>query len=79
MRAPMRLAAAAALALAAMTAVSGPADAAQSVRTFANCTAVHRVYSGGIAKNGVQYNTVHSHGRTYHRALKGDGIACEKS
>lgn len=94
MRAPTRLAAAAALALAALSLSAAPADAAPAVQTYANCTAVHKVYSGGIAKAGVKYNKVSGH----NRALKGnvkhstalynankrldrdkDGIACEKS
>jgi hypothetical protein len=49
-----------------------PADAAPTaVKTYANCTAINRVYSGGIAKAGVKYNVVHSGGRTVHRALQG--------
>ena len=38
---------------------------------YANCTAIHRIYSGGIARAGVTTNTVHSGGRVYHRALRG--------
>ena len=72
-----------------------PAQAAPSgVKHYANCTAVHRVYSGGIAKSGVKYNKVSG----INRALKGnvkhstalynanrkmdrdhDGVLCEKS
>ena len=71
-----------------------PAQAAASAHKYQNCTAVHKVYSGGIAKPGVKYNKVGSS----NRALKGtvkrstalynanrsmdrdhDGIACEKA
>lgn len=71
-----------------------PAQAAASAHSYKNCTAVHKVYSGGIAKPGVKYNRVSGS----NRALKGtikrstalynanskldrdkDGIACEKS
>ena len=38
---------------------------------YANCAAIHRVYSGGIARAGVTTNTVHSGGRVHHRALRG--------
>ena len=72
MRAPTRVLAAAAVALAAATCVAVPADAAPAAKTYANCTAIHRVYSGGIAREGVHFNTTHSRGRTYHRALQGD-------
>lgn len=94
MRAPTRLLAAAAVALAAATVVAAPADAAPSAKTYANCTAIHAVYSGGIAKSGVRFNRTPSG----NRALKGtvkystalytankksdrdhDGVACEKS
>lgn len=71
MRAPTRLLAATAVALASVTFAALPADAATSAKSYANCTAIHRVYSGGIAKKGVKYNTTHYHGKTYHRALKG--------
>ena len=71
MRAPTRLLAAALIAIAATTCVAAPADAAPSVKHFANCTAVHKVYSGGIAKKGVKVNTVKSHGKVTHRKLKG--------
>jgi len=48
------------------------ADAASAApKSFANCTAVHAVYSGGIARVGVKYNTVTSKGKVTHRALKG--------
>ena len=38
---------------------------------YANCAAVHRVYSGGIARAGVTSNTVRSGGRITHRPLAG--------
>ena len=48
------------------------ADAASSAKQFASCAAVHRVYSGGIAKAGVKTNTVrHANGSVSHRALQG--------
>ncbi|BDZ50861.1 hypothetical protein GCM10025867_31020 [Frondihabitans sucicola] len=48
------------------------ADAASaSPKAYANCTAVHKTYSGGIAKAGVKNNTVTSKGKVTHRALKG--------
>lgn len=72
MRAPTRFLAAAAVALAAVTCIAAPADAATAVKTYQNCAAIHRVYSGGIAKNGVKFNTTHYRGHTYHRALKGN-------
>ncbi|WP_246018218.1 excalibur calcium-binding domain-containing protein [Amnibacterium kyonggiense] len=42
------------------------------MKTYKNCTAIRHVYSGGIAKKGVKYNTTHWRGHTYHRALKGN-------
>jgi hypothetical protein len=71
MRAPTRLLVAAAIAIAATTSATVPADAAPSATSYRNCTAINAAYSGGIAKNGVTFNTVHSGGRTVHRALKG--------
>lgn len=81
-------------ALLAATCFPAAANAAPSVKTYANCTAVHRDYSGGIARKGVRYNVVGS----ANRPLKGhvkfdtalydanrksdrdhDGIACELS
>jgi hypothetical protein len=48
------------------------ADSASAApKGYANCTAVHKVYSGGIAKAGVKYNTVTVKGKVTHRALKG--------
>ncbi|PZF57183.1 calcium-binding protein [Curtobacterium sp. MCBD17_034] len=51
----------------------GNATAAEAATTkYANCTAVHKVYSGGIAKTSVTYNTVHhTNGSVEHRKLKG--------
>ncbi len=71
MRAPTRLLAAAVIALAAATTIAAPADAATAVKHYKSCAAVHKVYSGGIAKKGVTKNTVHSHGKVTHHALKG--------
>ena len=71
MRAPTRLLAAAAIALGLTATLAMPADAAPAAKAYANCTAIHRVYDGGIAKAGVKYDVVHSGGRTLHRALKG--------
>jgi hypothetical protein len=72
MRAPTRLFAAAAVALAAATCVAVPADAAPSVTHYASCAAVHRHWSGGIAKKGVTKNTIkHSNGTTTKTVLKG--------
>lgn len=48
------------------------ADSASAApKTYANCTAVHKAYAGGIAKVGVKNNTVTSKGKVTHRALKG--------
>ena len=71
MRTPMRLLTAAAIAIAASTSFTAPAQAAPTVKHYASCAAVHHVYGGGIAKKGVTKNTVHSHGKTVRRALKG--------
>lgn len=71
MRAPTRLIAAAVIAVAAVMTVTVPAEAATAVKHYKNCTAVHKAYSGGIAKKGVTTNTVRSHGKTTHRALQG--------
>lgn len=91
---PSRLLCAAAVAACLTLTSAAPGIAAPSAKTYANCTAIHKVYSGGIAKAGVRFNTVGAK----HRALKGkvkfstalydanrksdrdkDGIACEKS
>lgn len=71
MRSPLRLLAASVLAASAVVAFAPTADAAPAAKTYANCSAINRVYSGGIAKKGVKYNVVRSHGKTSHRALKG--------
>ncbi len=56
----------------AATAVAGGATTAQAAPTvYKNCDAVHRVYSGGIAKKSVTKNRVTSGGKTTYRALKG--------
>ncbi len=56
----------------AATAVVGGASAAQAAPTvYKNCDAVHRVYSGGIAKKSVTKNKVTSGGKVTYRALKG--------
>lgn len=96
-RRPLSLAVAAALAAGLALAPALPsvaAPSAASAKTYKNCTEVHRVYSGGIARAGVKYNKTPS-GK---RALKGhvkfstalynankksdrdkDGVACELS
>lgn len=71
MRAPTRLFAAVAIAVAASTCLAVPADAASAAKTDKNCTAIHEVYSGGVAEKGVHSNTTHHCGKTPHRALKG--------
>ena len=77
MRVPLRLLVSTALvstvlAASAVTVAAVPADAAPAAaHRYANCTAVHRVYSGGIAEAGTRFNTVHAHGKVTHRALKG--------
>lgn len=56
----------------AATAVVGGASAAQAAPTvYKNCDAVHRVYSGGIAKKSVTKNKVTSAGKVTYRPLKG--------
>ncbi|GGK91986.1 hypothetical protein JOE58_001584 [Curtobacterium luteum] len=56
----------------AATAVVGGASTAQAAPTvYKNCDAVHRVYSGGIAKKSVTRNKVISGGKVTYRALKG--------
>jgi hypothetical protein len=71
MRACSRLLVVVAIAIAAATTSAAPAEAAATVQHYANCTAVHHAYTGGIAKQGVTTNTVRSHGSVTHRALKG--------
>lgn len=52
--------------------VAAPATAAEAAPArFSNCSAVHAVYSGGIAKDGVTRNTVTSHGKRTTRPLRG--------
>ena len=64
------LAAAVLLALPVTALAASPAQA--SAKTYANCTAVHAVYSGGIAKAGVTKNVVHHRdGSTTKVPLKG--------
>lgn len=48
-----------------------PAAAQAAPKHYASCAAVHRAYSGGIAKPGVNRNTVKSHGVKTYRALGG--------
>ncbi|WP_144714880.1 excalibur calcium-binding domain-containing protein [Curtobacterium pusillum] len=56
----------------ATSAVIGGASTAQAAPTvYKNCTAVQKVYSGGIAKKSVTRNRVTSHGKYTYRALKG--------
>lgn len=42
-----------------------------TAKQYANCAAIHRDYSGGIARAGVTSNAVRSGGRTTHRPLAG--------
>lgn len=63
---------AAATAVLATTVVVGGTSTAQAApKSYANCTAVHKVYSGGIAKKSVTRNAVKSGGKVTYRALKG--------
>lgn len=67
--------------------LSGPAMAASPPRVFANCTAMHQVYKGGVAKPGAinrggQTRYVPRYdARLYAANTKSDrdrdGIACE--
>ena len=53
----------------------GSASAAQAATPvkYANCTAVHKVYSGGIAKKSVTQNRVTAKsGKVTYKALKGN-------
>ncbi|KQS14550.1 hypothetical protein ASG04_01445 [Curtobacterium sp. Leaf183] len=60
-----------ALALAATVSLgtATPAEAAATV--YKNCDAVHKVYSGGIAKKSVTQNRVTTKGKVTYRALQG--------
>ncbi|CAL4859900.1 excalibur calcium-binding domain-containing protein [Microbacterium sp. MM2322] len=64
-----------------------------AIKTFANCTAMHKTYKGGVAKSGVKYNKVRGKNKAFkvkptistalYNANKKmdrdkDGIACEK-
>jgi hypothetical protein len=52
--------------------VAGTATSASAApKAYANCTAVNKVYSGGIAKKSVTKNKVTSGGTTSYRALTG--------
>lgn len=43
-----------------------------AAKTYKNCTAIKKVYSGGIAKKGVKHNVVtHKDGTKTNKALKG--------
>lgn len=42
-----------------------------AAKKFKNCTAIKKVYSGGIAKKGVKYNVVKVNGKKTNKALKG--------
>jgi len=64
-------AAAVTVALAASVVLGGATTASAAPKTYANCTAVQKVYSGGIAKKSVTKNRVTSGGKTTYRALKG--------
>lgn len=63
--------AAATTALAASVVVGGASTAQAAPTVYKNCTAVQKVYSGGIAKKSVTKNKVTSKGKTTYRALKG--------
>lgn len=63
--------AAATAVLAATAVVSGTSTAEAAPTVYKNCTAVHKVYSGGIAKKSVTKNRVTSKGKVTYRALKG--------
>ena len=62
----------AAVALTAAMLLGGATAADAAPKHYANCAAVHRVYSGGIAKPSVHRNTIkHSNGTKTYKALKG--------
>jgi hypothetical protein len=63
--------AAATAVLATSVVVGGTSTAQAAPKSYANCTAVHKVYSGGIAKKSVKKNKVVSGGKATYRALKG--------
>ena len=63
--------AAATTVLAASVIAGGTATAQAAPTVYANCTAVQKVYSGGIAKKSVTKNRVTSAGKVTYRALKG--------
>ena len=64
--------AAASTALAASVVLGGATSASAAPKVYANCTAVQKVWSGGIAKKSVTTNTVKTKsGKIEHRALKG--------
>ncbi|MBT2503505.1 excalibur calcium-binding domain-containing protein [Curtobacterium sp. ISL-83] len=62
---------AAAIVLAASSIVGGASAAQAAPTVYKNCTAIHKVYSGGIAKKSVTQNRVNSGGKITYRALKG--------
>ncbi|MDM7890847.1 excalibur calcium-binding domain-containing protein [Curtobacterium caseinilyticum] len=63
--------AAATTALAASVVLGGVTSASAAPKVYANCTAVQKVWSGGIAKKSVTKNRVTSGGKTTYRPLKG--------
>ena len=80
------------LAFALVVGTAVPASAAP-VKTYANCSALHVKYPGGVAKAGVKYNKVNGRNTKFkvkpyistalYNANKNldrdkDGIACEK-
>lgn len=94
MRHSIRCSAALVVAVIGAAVLPAPADAAPAVTVYPNCTAIHRVYSGGIAKSGVTVNRTPSGNRPLKGTVKTstalynanrksdrdhDGIACEKS
>jgi hypothetical protein len=88
MKVTLTLAAAVAAAVVAGTAV--PASASVPIRTFRNCTAMHKVYPHGVGKRGAHD---HTSGRPVTNFFRNnrlyaantsldrdrDGIACEKA
>ncbi|MFJ3383792.1 MULTISPECIES: excalibur calcium-binding domain-containing protein [unclassified Curtobacterium] len=63
--------AATAIVLATTVSVGTAVSAEAATTTYKNCDAVHKVYSGGIAKKSTKDNTVRSGGKVTHRAFKG--------
>lgn len=62
---------AAAAVLATTVSLGGAASAQAAPTVYKDCTAINKVYSGGIAKKSVTQNKVTSGGKVTYRALKG--------